>query len=174
MNRAEKEELVDELHREFEAAPHAVLVDFRGLSVPAATEFRRRVKAAGSRYRVVKNRLARRAVKGTALEKLDSELRGTTGIAYTSEDPVALARVLVAFSKDHPGIALKAGVVAGEQVLDAEGVKALSTMPSLPELRSSVLSLLQAPATKLVRLLGTPGTQLVQVVQARHDKIEKE
>ncbi len=174
MNRTEKEELVDELHREFEAAPHAVLVDFRGLSVPAATEFRRRVKAAGSRYRVVKNRLALRAVKGTALEKLDSEFKGTTGIAYTSEDPVVLAKALVAFSKDNPGIAFKAGVVAGEQVLDAEGVKALSMMPSLPELRSSVLSLLQASATKLVRLLGTPGTQLAQVLQARHDKLEKE
>jgi len=174
MNRTEKEELVEKLHKEFEAAPHAVLVDFRGLSVGAATEFRRNVRASGSTYRVVKNRLALRAAKGTALEKLNGELKGTTGIAYTNEDPVALAKALVDFSKDNPELALKAGVVAGEQVLDAAGVKALSAMPSLPELRSSLLGLLQAPASKLVRLLGTPGTQAAQVLQARHDKMEEE
>jgi large subunit ribosomal protein L10 len=174
MNRTEKQELVEELHQEFEAAPHIVLVDFRGLSVPAATEFRRKVKAAGSRYRVVKNRLALRAAKGTSLEKLESAFAGTTGIAWTGEDPVALAKVLVDFAKDYPALALKAGVVAGEQVLDAEGVKALSTMPSLPEMRASFLGLLQAPATKLVRLLSTPGTQMAQVLKAHQDKVEKE
>jgi large subunit ribosomal protein L10 len=174
MNRIEKEQLVAELHQELEAAPHVVLVDFRGLSVPAATEFRRKVRAAGSRYRVVKNRLALRAAKGTALEKLDDQFEGTTGIAWTGEDPVALAKALVDFAKDNPALALKAGVVAGEQVLDAEGVKALSTMPSLPELRSSLLGLLQAPATKLVRLLSTPGTQMAQVLKAHQEKTEKE
>jgi large subunit ribosomal protein L10 len=174
MNRTEKEQLVADLHEELEAAPHVVLVDFRGLSVPAATEFRRKVKAAGSQYRVVKNRLARRAAKGTPLEKLGAQFAGTTGIAWTGEDPVALAKALVDFAKEHPALALKAGVVAGEQVLDAEGVKALSAMPSLPELRSSLLGLLQAPATKLVRLLGTPATQMAQVLKAHQDKIEEE
>jgi len=174
MNRTEKEELVAELHQELEAAPHVVLVDFTGLSVPAATEFRRKVKAAGSRYRVVKNRLALRAAKGTPLEKLDAEFRGTTGIAWTGDDPVALAKALVAFQKDNPALQFKAGVVAGEQVLDAEGVKELSTMPSLPEMRASFLGLLQAPATKLVRLLSTPGTQMAQVLKAHQDKVEKE
>ena len=174
MNRTEKEQLVEKLHQEFEAAPHVVLVDFTGLSVPAATEFRRKVKAAGSKYRVVKNRLALRAAKGTALEKLDSLLRGTTGIAWTADDPVTLAKTLVAFAKENPALALKAGVVAGEQVLDADGVKALSTMPSLPELRASFLGLLQAPATKLARLLSTPGTQMAQVLQAHQEKTEAE
>jgi large subunit ribosomal protein L10 len=171
MNRTEKQELVEKLHAELEAAPHVVLVDFRGLSVPAATEFRRKVKAAGSSYRVVKNRLALRAAKGTSLEKLESEFQGTTGIG---EDPVALAKALVDFAKENPALELKAGVVAGEQVLDAEGVKALSAMPSLPELRSSLLGLLQRPATKLVRLLSTPGTQMAQVLKARQEEIEKE
>ena len=87
MNRTEKQELIDELHKEFEASPHAVLVDFRGLSVPAVTEFRRKVKAAGSRYRVVKNSLALRAAKGTPLESLGDQLVGTTGIAYTGDRP---------------------------------------------------------------------------------------
>ena len=174
MNRTEKQELVEKLHEELETAPHIVLVDFRGLSVPDATEFRRKVRAAGSKYRVVKNRLALRAAKGTALEKLEAHFEGTTGIAWTGDDPVALTKALVDFAKEHPALEFKAGVVAGEDVLDANGVKALSTMPSLPELRSTLLGLLQAPATKLVRLLGTPATQMAQVLDARKDKIEKE
>jgi large subunit ribosomal protein L10 len=173
MNRTEKAQLIEELHRELESSPHAVLVDFTGLSVPAVTEFRRKMKAAGSHYRVVKNSLALRAAKGTALEKLGDKLQGTTGIAYTKDDPVALAKVLVDFAKDHPQLAVKMGVVSGSQLLDANGVKSLSTMPSLPELRSRLLGLLQAPATQLVRLLGTPATQLARVLQAHQDKAEE-
>jgi large subunit ribosomal protein L10 len=172
MNRNEKQQMVDELHRELEASPHAVLVDFRGLTVPAATEFRRRVRASGSRYRVVKNSLALRAAKGTALERLQSHLEGTTGIAYTGDDPVALAKVLVDFAKDNPALALKGGVVAGSQVLDAEGVKALSAMPGLAELRAQLLGLLAEPAARLVRLLATPGTDLARVIKAHADKLE--
>ena len=172
MNRTEKKQLIDELHKELESSPHAVLVDFRGLSVPAATEFRKRMRASGSRYRVIKNSLALRASKGTALERLEAKFEGTTGIAYAGDDPVALAKVLVEFAKDHPALSVKAGVVAGSQVLDAAGVKALSTMPGLPELRARLLGLLQAPATQLVRLLGTPGAQLARVVKAHQDKLE--
>ena len=172
MNRTEKAQLIEELHKELESSPHAVLVDFRGLSVPAVTEFRRKVKAAGSHYRVVKNSLALRAAKGTALEKLGDKLEGTTGIAYTKDDPVALAKVLVSFAKDHPALSVKAGVISGSQLLDAEGVKALSTMPGLPEMRARLLGLLQAPATQLVRLLGTPGNQLARVIKAHQDKLE--
>jgi large subunit ribosomal protein L10 len=172
MNRTEKQQLIDELHKELESSPHAVLVEFKGLSVPAATEFRKRMRASGSRYRVVKNSLALRAAKGTALERLESKLEGTTGIAYSGDDPVALAKVLMDFARDHPALAVKAGVVSGSQVLDAAGVKALSTMPGLPELRGRLLGLLQAPATQLVRLLGTPGTQLARVMKAHQDKLE--
>src|SRR6266540_2910010 len=99
MNRAEKQTLIDDLHQEFGRSPHAILVDFRGLSVPAVTEFRRKVKAAGSRYRVVKNSLALRAAKDTPLEKLAPKFEGTTGVAYTGDDPVVLAKVLVDFAK---------------------------------------------------------------------------
>jgi len=172
MNRTEKQQLIDELHKEFEASPHAVLVDFRGLDVPAVTDFRRKVKAVGSRYRVVKNSLALRAAKGTPIEKLSDRLTGTTGIAYTGDDPVALAKVLVEFAKDHPALAFKAGVVSGEQMLDASGVKALSTLPGLSELRAQLLGLMKAPASQLVRLLNTPGSQLARVMKAHQDKIE--
>jgi large subunit ribosomal protein L10 len=172
MNRTEKQELIDELHQELESSPHAVLLDFKGLSVPAVTEFRKRMRAAGSRYRVVKNSLALRAAKGTPLERIESKFEGTTGIAYTGDDPVALAKVLVSFAKDHPALSVKGGVISGSQLLDAEGVKALSTMPSLPEMRARLLGLLQAPATQLVRLLGTPGNQLARVIKAHQDKLE--
>jgi len=173
MNRTEKQAMVEELHRELEKSPHAVLLDFKGLSVPAATEFRRKVRAAGSRYRVVKNSLALRAAKGTALERLESKLEGTTGIAYTGDDPVALAKVLMDFAKDNPELSVKAGVVDGSQMLDADAVKALSAMPGLPELRARLLGMLQAPATQLVRLLGTPASQLARVLKAHQDKLEK-
>lgn len=172
MNRTEKQVLIDELREEFGKSPHAILVDFRGLTVPAVTEFRRKVRQAGSRYRVVKNSLALRAVKDTPLEKLAPKFENTTGVAYTGSDPVTLAKALVDFAKEHPQLLVKAGVVSGTQVLDADGVKALSAMPSLPQLRARLLGLLQAPASRMVRLLGAPAAQLVRVVKAYKDKQE--
>ena len=170
MNRTEKQSLIDNLHEEFGRSPHAILVDFRGLTVPAVTEFRRKVRQSGSRYRVVKNTLALRAVKDTPLEKLGPKFDNTTGVAYTGADPVALAKVLVDFAKDHPSLVVKGGLVSGSTMLDAAGVKALSTMPSLPELRSKLLGLLNAPASKLVRLLNTPASQMVRVLKAHEEK----
>src|SRR5688572_21301909 len=172
MNRTEKQELIDDLHQEFGQSPHAILVDFRGLSVPAVTEFRRKVRQSGSRYRVVKNTLALRAAKDTPLERLGEKFENTTGVAYTPGDPVALAKVLVDFAKDHPQLVVKGALVAGSQVLDAEGVKALSAMPSLPELRARLLGVLQAPASQLVRLLNTPASQLARVLKAHQEKQE--
>ncbi|HXB57420.1 MAG TPA: 50S ribosomal protein L10 [Vicinamibacteria bacterium] len=172
MNRTEKQALIDDLHTEFGRSPHAILVDFRGLSVPAVTEFRRKVRQAGSRYRVVKNSLALRALKDTPLEKLGPQFDQTTGVAYTVTDPVVLAKVLVDFAKEHPALSVKGGLVSGSQVLDAAGVKALSAMPSLPELRARLLGLMSAPAQKLVRLLNAPGTKLVRVLEARRQKEE--
>jgi large subunit ribosomal protein L10 len=172
MNRAEEQVLIDELRSEFGASPHAILLDFRGLGVNAATEFRKKVRQAGSRYRVVKNSLAVRAVLGTPLASLGPQFEGTTGVAYTGADPVVLAKVLVDFQKEHPALKLKGGIVSGKDMLDAEGVKTLSTMPSLPELRARLLGLLQTPATTLVRLLNTPAGQLARVLKAHQDKEE--
>ncbi len=172
MNRTEKQTLIDSLHEEFARSPHAVLGDFRGLSVPAVTEFRRRVRKAGSRYRVVKNTLARRAAQGTPLELLTDKFVDTTGVAYTASDPVMLAKVLIDFMKDNPSLVVKAGLVSGSEKLDAAGVKALSSMPGLPELRSRLLGVLMAPAGQLVRLLATPATQTVRVLKAHEEKLE--
>jgi large subunit ribosomal protein L10 len=170
MNRTEKQVLIEDLHAEFGRSSHAILVDFRGLSVPAVTEFRRKVRQTGSRYRVVKNSLALRALKDTPLEKLAAKFDQTTGVAYTGADPVVLAKVLVDFAKEHPALVVKAGLVSGEQMLDAEGVKALSTMPSLPQMRARLLGLLNAPTTMLVRLLNTPAQQLARVLKAHEEK----
>ncbi|MGH2668783.1 MAG: 50S ribosomal protein L10 [Thermoanaerobaculia bacterium] len=171
MNRTEKQTLIDTLHEEFFKSPHAILVDYKGLTVPAVTEFRRKVRASGSRYRVVKNSLALRAAKGTPLEKLAAQFDNMTGVAY-GQDPVALAKVLVDFAKDNPSLVFKAGIVSGDQLLDPAGVKALSTMPSLPELRSKLLGLLKAPASQLVRLLNEPASRLARLLKAQQDKLE--
>jgi large subunit ribosomal protein L10 len=174
MNRTEKQALIDDLHQEFGRSPHAILVDFRGLSVPAVTEFRRKVRGTGSRYRVVKNTLALRAIKDTPLEKLGPQFDNTTGVAYTGSDPVALAKVLVDFAKDHPQLVVKGAVVSGAQMLDAGGVKALSTMPSLPEIQGKIMGLLQAPAVKVLQILNAPAVQLLLVLKAWVDKLENE
>ena len=171
MNRAEKQAVVTQLQDEIGKASHAIVVDYRGLSVNDATEFRRQVRKAGSRYRVVKNSLALRALEGTAFEKLGGHFDDMTGVAYGTDDPVALAKALVGFAKTHPAIKVKGGLVEGDDVLDAEGVKALSALPSLPELRSMLLGVLQAPSAKLVRLLNTPATQLAQVLKQHQEKL---
>jgi large subunit ribosomal protein L10 len=94
-----------------------------------------------------------------------------TGVAYSSDDAVALAKVVVDFAKDEPAIKPRAGLVERDQLLDSEGVKALSEMPTLPELRSTLLGLMQQPATSLVRLLGTPATQLARVLGEQEKKL---
>jgi large subunit ribosomal protein L10 len=174
MNKTEKQTVIDALNADFTKSPHAILVDFRGLTVPAVTEFRRKVRQAGSGYRVVKNSLALRAAKGTAYEKLGDKFTGTTGVAYTGSDPVALAKVLVDFAKDNPNLVVKGAMVSGSQLLDADGVKALSTMPSLPEIQAKTLGLLQAPAVQVLQVLQAPAVQLLLVLKAYVEKLQKE
>ena len=171
LKRPEKETFVETLRGDFATSQHAILVDFRGITVPAVTEFRRKIRQSGGHYKVIKNTLAVRALEGTPLASLKDKFVETTAIAYCDTDPVALAKVVVEFSKDHPQIVVKSGVVSGGQMLDANGVKALSTMPGLPELRSKLLGVLQAPAAKLVRLLNTPAQQMVRVLKAHEEKL---
>ena len=170
LKRHEKETFVEALRGDFKKSQHAILVDFRGITVPALTEFRRKIRLSGGHYKVIKNTLALRALEGTPLAKLKDKFIETTAIAYCENDPVALAKVVVDFSKDHPQIVVKSGLVSGTEMLDANGVKALSTMPGLPELRSRLLGVLKAPSAKLVRLLSTPAQQMVRVLQAHADK----
>jgi large subunit ribosomal protein L10 len=153
---------------------HFVLTEFRGLSVNQATELRRRIRAAGGSYRVIKNRLAKRAAQGTALEPVSGSLTGPRALAYHSSDPAALAKVLADFAKENPQLTLIAGVVDSRDVLDPAGIKELASLPGLPELRAQLLALIQTPATTLVRLINTPAGQVARAIDARSEKLGPE
>ena len=167
MNRTEKTDVVARMNESFALAPHAILATYRGLTVNQATELRRRVRLAGGRVLVIKNRLARRAAAGTPLAPLAQSFSGPCALATHPSDAVALAKTVAEFVKDNPQLELLAGVVDTTELVDAKGLKQLATLPGLPELRAQLLRVIQAPATTLVRLLATPATQLARVVDAR-------
>src|SRR6185312_12043189 len=128
VTRAIKEEELQELTQSFKGTDSAIIVDFRGLKVPEVTELRRQVRGAKAQYKVVKNTLARRALKGTAFEVLSEHFVGTTAVAYAGEDPVALAKVLTTFAKTAPALQIKAAVVQGRAIKAAE----ITDLASLP------------------------------------------
>jgi large subunit ribosomal protein L10 len=133
VSRAEKVTEQGALEEVFRAVDTAVLVDYRGVTVPQVTELRRQIRAAGASYRVVKNTLAKRAISGTALEGCVAHFKGTTAVVSTGSDPVALAKALTTFIKATPSMTIKAAVVQGK-VVPAAAVQDLATMPGKPEL----------------------------------------
>jgi large subunit ribosomal protein L10 len=153
MNRTEKQTLIDTLHKEFGQSPHAILVDYKGLTVPAVTEFRRKVRASGSAYRVVKNSLALRATKGTPLEKLAAQFDNMTGVAYTGQDPVALAKAITTYAKSNPLFVFKAGVVEG-RVVNLADLDQIATLPSKEELVSKLMFLLNSQAQRIASVVS--------------------
>jgi large subunit ribosomal protein L10 len=167
VNRTEKTTQIDALHATFREHPHLIVASFRGMPVNVTNELRRKIRGAGGSYRVIQNRLARRAAAGTPAEPLGPRLRGPCAVIAHPTDPIALAKVLTDFVKANPGIELVAGIVDGTDLAEPAAIRALSTMPGLPQLRAQLLALIQTPATMLVRLLGTPATQLARVVDLR-------
>lgn len=172
MNRDDKVNLVEQLNQEFSSKPHMVLASFKGLTVNQANELRRKISGIGGTYRVIPNRMAKRAAAGTAAEGLSLSFSGPCAIAAHADDPVVLAKTLAVFAKENPQIELLAGLIDSKEVVDKAGVQHLATLPSLPELQAQLLATIQSPATTLVRLLNTPGTQLARVLDARREQLE--
>jgi large subunit ribosomal protein L10 len=163
VTRADKEQELQELEAAFKGADTAILVDYKGLNVPAVTELRRQIRGAKAQYKVVKNTLAKRASKGTKLASLEAHFEGTTAVAYTDADAVALAKALTAFMKNAPTLKVKAAVVQGQAIKPA-AVTDLATLPGKPELYAKLLFLLQAPMQQLVTVLSATPRNLVTVL----------
>jgi len=163
VSKAKKIEQVEELTRELQKAGHAIVGSFAKLTVEKDYELRKAVRGAGAHYRVVKNTLAERAAKGSKVEEALKDLVGVTSIAYTSGDPVALAKALSKYAKDNPEYTFKAGIVDG-RVIAIKDIDALARMPSKEEIYSKLLFLMNAPAQRLVTALHAIGRDLAVVI----------
>src|ERR1700681_4150507 len=170
VERAAKKEQIASLGEVFKTTKVVVVAHYSGLTVAQMQTLRRQMKQAGAAVKVAKNRLAKIALDGTDLASIAPLLKGPTLIAY-SVDPVAAPKVAVDFPKANERFVILGGAM-GKTSLNADGVKALASLPSLDELRAKLIGLLQAPATKLSRLLNAPGSQLARVIQAYADKSE--
>ena len=164
MNRSEKAEAVAQLNAAISEAASVVVVRNLGLTVAQSTVLRQQMRDAGASYKVAKNRLAKIALDGTQYTGLADLLTGPTAVA-SSADPVTAAKIAVEFAKTNPKLEIVGGGM-GDTVLDVEGVKALAALPSLDELRGTLIGLLQAPATKVAQIAAAPAGQLARVFGA--------
>jgi large subunit ribosomal protein L10 len=164
MDRAQKAESIETLKGVFADAGAVVVTHYMGLTVAEMTDLRIRLRKEGAALKVVKNRLAQKALNGAAGEGGDALFKGPVAIAF-GPDPVSAAKVVTQYAKDNEKFSVIGGLL-DETVLDAEGVKALATLPSLDQLRGKIIGLIQAPATKVAGVLQAPAGQLARVFGA--------
>ena len=164
MDRSQKAESVASLNAVFNEVGVVVVTRNLGLSVGQSTALRGKMRDAGASYKVAKNRLAKLALKDTQYEGLEEYLTGPTALAW-STDPVAAAKAAVDFAKTNDKLEIVGGAMGSTQ-LNAEGVKALASMPSLDELRAKIVGLVNAPATKVAQLVNAPAAKLARVFGA--------
>ncbi|HTA25237.1 MAG TPA: 50S ribosomal protein L10 [Terriglobales bacterium] len=163
VTRAKKTEQVEKLGKDLKNVSSLIVTTYNKLTVAQDYELRKTLRSSGAKYTVVKNTLAELASKGTKAEEVLKDLSGVTSIAYTSGDPVALAKALSKYAKDNPEFTFKAGVVEG-RVVSINEIKALATMPSKEEIHAKLLFLINAPAQRLVTVMNAVGRNLAVVV----------
>ncbi len=161
--KSEKEKDLEALKKDFEKAQNIFVTGFDKLTVQQDFELRKAVRGAGGNYKVIKNNLAEKASEGTPAQDILSNLAGMTSLAYTSKDPVALAKALTAYAKTNPTFTFKAGMVEG-RVIEVKSIQELAALPSREEILSKVLFLIQASAQRLVTAIGGVGRNLAVVV----------
>ncbi len=165
VDRAAKEALVTSLHDVFQNTGVVVVTHYAGLSVAEMSDYRNRMREAGGHVKVAKNRLAKIALEGTSAAGITDLMTGPTCLAY-SDDPIAAAKISVEYAKQNEKLVICGGSM-GETVLDVDGVKALAALPSLDEIRGTLVGLLQAPMTKIVRVVNEPSAKVARVIQAK-------
>ena len=170
MDRAEKRELVTGLNDAFKGAGSVVVAHYAGITVAQMNDLRSKMRAAGGTVKVAKNRLAKIALQGTDSESIQKLFIGQTLIAY-SEDPVAAPKVASDFAKTNDKLVILGGAM-GTTPLNADGVKALATMPSLDELRARIVGMIATPATRIAQVVNAPAAQLARVIGAYARKNE--
>ena len=171
MNRQEKAELIETLQTTLNASSTVVVAHQVGMTVAESSDLRGKMREAGAGFKVTKNRIAKLALKGTRYEELEGMFTGPTAIG-TSEDPVAAAKALVDFAKGNDKLTIIGGSMDGK-ILDKAGVEALAKMPSLDELRGTLVGIIQAPAAKIARVTQAPAGKVARVVQARSDQLQQ-
>lgn len=164
MDRMEKQETIAALRQVFETSTLVVVSHYSGLTVAQATDLRRKMRDASAEFKVTKNTLAKRAAAGTPYEGIEDLFKGPTGIAF-SKDPVAAAKVAADYAKTNDKFIIVGGAL-GTQALTAEAVQALAKLPSLNELRGSLVGLIQTPATRIAGVVQAPAAQLARVFNA--------
>jgi large subunit ribosomal protein L10 len=163
VTKARKKEQVEKLSAELKNVSNAVVATYSKLTVAQDYELRKALRGAGAKYQVVKNTLAELAVKGTKIEEGLKNLTGVTSIAYTTGDPVAMAKALTKYAKDTPEFTFKVGVVEGK-VISIKEIEALASLPSKEELYSKLLFLISSPAQRLVTVMNAVGRDVAVVI----------